>query len=145
MEKTAKQAFDLMVAKENSGGGAVAEILMQLSDLKIQRARLPGNKLGMEKARSIYEAIMGDLDETVEYVDHSETPAPIDLPPSESIEAAPVGVQIGDGAGNDATSTVEPDFLPIVILRYSQTKQWFKEALLEGDEMLTERSGAQRP
>jgi len=144
VEKAAKQAFDVLVAEETSGGGAVAEIIGKLSEVKIQRADLPRNKLGTEHARSVYEAIIGDLDDTIKYVQHNEIPAPIDLFANHSNGAAPSAEPADGDACNAGKSTTEPGSLPVVILRYSQTKHWFKEALLEGDDLLAERNALEQ-
>jgi len=140
INQAAKQAFEIMLDEKGSGGGGggggVSEILEQLSGLKIQRADLPRNRLGMEHARSVYEAIMGDLDETIEYVNHSEPPAAIDPcvnQPTVSMESA-----LGDD-GDSEMPADDADSVPVVILRYSQTKHWFKKALLESEDLRPER------
>lgn len=145
VEHSAKHACEVLAANssanswKDSGGGAVAEILEQLSKLKIQRANLQKNQLGMDNARALYEAIIGDLDETVDYVDHGEPPARVDLQESEFLKSTG-----GDDTSNDDVDAPEEtnselESLDIVILRYSQTKRWFKEALLEGEGLRAER------
>eukprot|EP00418_Pyrodinium_bahamense_P073376 CAMPEP_0179088066 /NCGR_PEP_ID=MMETSP0796-20121207/40047_1 /TAXON_ID=73915 /ORGANISM="Pyrodinium bahamense, Strain pbaha01" /LENGTH=362 /DNA_ID=CAMNT_0020785583 /DNA_START=58 /DNA_END=1146 /DNA_ORIENTATION=+ len=140
IQRVAKQAFDILVGKHGAGGGAVPDILKRLEALKIQRVGLVGNRLGLAKARELYEHVIGELEDHVEYLSHEEPPAPIDV--------AELGVR---GLPSDNSLEPEPDHdsaevaqsvahaCAVVVLHFSQSKSWLPAALLEGPELQNER------
>lgn len=135
IDKVSKQAFDILAGKGATPCEGIEDILVKLQNLKIQRVGLPGNRLGLDKARDLYEDVIGDLDENMEYPSHSELPAPIDVAELE----AQASIAAARQSNEDTEDHSNADTLPFVLLKFSQSKSWLPAALLEGPELEPER------
>lgn len=133
VDSASKLAFEVLLA-----GGDVPEILHQLANLRIQRAGLAGNKFGTENARRLYEETIGDiLEDHVEYPLHPDSPAPVVL---DNAQASQQESTTLDEVSCDVLSVLhEPAIVTIAVLQFSQTKSWFKTALLDSPELQHER------
>lgn len=135
IQTASKQAFDIFEGKGMSSTIGLEYTLDKLSLLKIQRTQLAGNKLGLPKARQLYEDVIGDiLEDHVEYPLHVEPPACISIPEREGCADLPE-----PEAFNDHSAVPPVASIRIVILQFSQTKSWFPTALLESPELDVER------
>jgi len=139
IDKAAKQACDIFAGKQSSAAGDVGVTLSRLQELKIQRVGLAGNKLGMEKARELYEIVIGDLDEHLDYPVHAEPPAPMNVAGLEASATGVGGKHSADEGDAGEDQPLDTCTFPIVVLKLSQSKSWLPSALLEGPELQMER------
>lgn len=144
IEKTAKQAFDILVGKHSNDGGAVEDILEGLRNLKIQRVGLPGNRLGLEKARQLYEEVIGDLDDHIDYPSHADPPAPIHVAELEANTHTPDSKSDHGRSDDPAHELPNVGTMPVLIIKFSQSKSWLPSALLEGPALQREREALVR-
>jgi len=139
IDKVAKQAFNILVGKHAGDVGAVEDILERLQSLKIQRAGLVGNKLGLEKARQLYEEVIGNLDEHTDYPSHSDLPAPMHNVEFEANNDTLDSRLDHDGSDEPVDEQPNSGIMPVAILKFSQCKRWLPSALLEGPDLQQER------
>lgn len=145
VDKVAHEAFKQLTNSEHS----TASMIDSLARLKIQNAGLPGNKLGRENARNLYEQTIGgtydEIDSTIEYVNHPDKVADtlLDTPhvdvAFEERLFSDTDVHEGD-ADNDVSGASISIPGPFYLLEYARSPKEFRQALLDSTALSKCRS-----